>query len=190
MKGRHRCQASRESPGDSILPGSTVRASAAAMASLDVAVANCEGVILPERSASNWSASCGHMHTLYLQNNRDTHILYVPSTGLVTQSGRQGHKQLQELLFREAARWRFKSVLYGLNLRVGAQFQLNGFKHRVYAIVHTHHCLCVIRRLLDVSSIGGCICLSIEIGDSCCGRGQKLCAEVGRQGPSYRWVRI
>ena len=71
IKGRHRCQASRESPGDSILPGSTVRASAAAMASLDVAVANCEGVILPERSASNWSASCGHMHTLYLQK---THI--------------------------------------------------------------------------------------------------------------------
>ena len=53
FKGRHKCQALRESPGDSILPGSTVRASAAAMASFDVAVANCEGVILPERSASN-----------------------------------------------------------------------------------------------------------------------------------------
>ena len=108
IRGRHKCQASRESPGDSILPGSTVRASAAAMASLDVAVANCEGVILPERSASSWSASCGHMHTLYLQNNSDAHILHGPSTGLATQSGRQGHRQLQELLFREAARRRLQ----------------------------------------------------------------------------------
>ena len=60
--------------------------------------------------------------TLYLRNNRDAHILHGPSTGLAIQSGRQGHGQFQEVLFREAARRRFQSVLHGLNLRLGAQF--------------------------------------------------------------------
>jgi len=57
------CHAGKESPGDTILPGSAVFASAADMASLDVTVANCCGVMLPVRSATSWSASCTRMHT-------------------------------------------------------------------------------------------------------------------------------
>ena len=100
FKGGYKCQASRESPVDSILPGSTVRPSAAAMASFDVAVANCEGVILPERSASNWSASCSHMRTLSPQN-KITHRYPVWSHyRRGTSKQRQGHRRFQELLLR------------------------------------------------------------------------------------------
>ena len=45
-------------PGETILPGSCVFASAAAMALLDVACANACGVMAPVRSAKSWSASC------------------------------------------------------------------------------------------------------------------------------------
>ena len=124
VRGRHKSQASGESPLDSILPGSTVRASAAAMASLDVAVANCEGVILPVRSASNWSASCGHMHIPFLQNSRHSYILYAPSTGLATASNRQGLTQFHQPLFREAAGWPFWSVSWGLSLRRRGRVQI------------------------------------------------------------------
>ena len=57
------CHVGNESPGDTILPGSAVFASAADMASLDVTAANCCGVMLPVRSATSWSASCSRMHT-------------------------------------------------------------------------------------------------------------------------------
>ena len=56
-------------PGNTIRPGSTVLASAAAMASLEVAVAKCVGVILPERSSNSWSASCSHTRTVSFQHS-------------------------------------------------------------------------------------------------------------------------
>ena len=184
FKGGHKCQASRESPVDSILPGSTVRPSAAAMASFDVAVANCKGVILLERSASNWSASCSHMRTLSLQNKIHTDILYGPSTGVAHQSSVKVTGDSRSCSSEEPAKWRFLFDVLWSHSQSGGPIPVQRLE------VHTHHCLCIIRCLLNVSSVGGCIRLSIEIGDSCCSRGQKLAAEVGREGPSHRWVRI
>ena len=113
-----------------------------------------------------------------------TDILYGPTTGVAHQSSVKVTGDSRSCSSEESAKWRFLFDLLWSHSQSGGPVPVQRLE------VHTHHCLCIIRCLLNVSSVGGCIRLSIEIGDSCCSRGQKFAAEVGREGPSHRWVRI